>query len=665
MIRKVLCLLALCGAMMLQAEDFSKELAEVKTGQRTEAKASWWGFDKENATKCLQAAINSGVKKLVIDNTGSDWILDPVELVDNQEIVLAENVILTARKGGYKDIRDAMISGYARKNIIIRGEPGAMIRMHKADYQNEKEYKHSEWRHTIALWACEDVVIRDLNIKSSGGDGIYLGANWITNLHGKISTRKVDHRDGIGACVNVLIENVICDDHHRQGISVISAKNLIIRKCVLKNTKGTAPMAGIDFEPNRAKEVLENCIMEDCVVENNAGGGILVATEIDTPIDLKIRRCKIIGGSRGLSCTPPTDRGRTNPGKIEVTDCEIRDTENSGIVVGNHLATFYEIVIKDSTLINSGTMPGLTPISFTYLRPKAGMVGNVKFENVTVKAIPGRRLLAFKSWAPNTFLGKITGVITVDGKAMDVAEYIKEYGLDQPMNNKPGQVDFNTLKPVSSKTVEKARTLRLRQAFNLLIWADAGQEIKFKLEGRDTKRRMREIKLPLIAPDGKTTELGVMAPGETKEFSFTAETAGLYRLPMNIDLHMALFVPAPGVKWSVCGNSEKGYVNMFKPANKTRLYFAVPDGLREFKLEVTGYPGETVTAEILDAAGKVVDTRQDFDGPEVFELKRESTGAEIWSIRLSDAVEDVEVRLLTPLSPVFATHPDNLLRVAQ
>ncbi len=664
MFKTMLCVLALCSAMTLPAADFSRELAEVKSGQRTEAKASWWGFNPDNATECLQNAINSGVKKLIIDNTGSDWILDPIELVDNQEIVLAENVVLTARKGGYKAVRDSMISGYNRKNITIRGEAGAVIRMHKTDYQNKAEYKFSEWRHAIALWACENVVIRDLTIQSSGGDGIYLGANWFSALRGEITERKTaPPKDGIGACVNVLIENVVCDNHHRQGISVISAKNLVIRKCVLKNTHGTAPAAGIDFEPNRPQEVLENCVMEDCIVENNSGGGILVATEINTPIDLKIRRCKIIGGSRGLSCTPPSDRGRTNPGKVEISECEFLNNGSSGLLVGNHLAKFYELLVKDCTFTNSGTARGITPLSFTYSRPVGGMVGNVKFENITVKSIPGRRLMAFKNWAPNTYMGNVTGIITVDGKPVDIAEYIKEQGYDRPYHNKPGLVDFSQLKPVSAQPAENAAGLCLRQDFNLLIWADAGQEVKFKLEGRDTRRKMREIKLPLITPDGKTTELGVMAPGETKEFSFTAETTGLYRMPMNVSLHMSTFHPGPGFRWAVCGNSEKGYVNMFKPTNKARLYFAVPAGLQEFKLEVAGQISETVTAEILTPASKVMKVLKDFDGPHVFELKRQSTEAEIWSIRLSRAVEDVEVRLLEPLSPVFATHPDNLLRV--
>ena len=59
------------GGISATGADYSKELAEIKAGQRTEARASWWGFDKTNATQYLQAALDSGVKKLIIDQTAA------------------------------------------------------------------------------------------------------------------------------------------------------------------------------------------------------------------------------------------------------------------------------------------------------------------------------------------------------------------------------------------------------------------------------------------------------------------------------------------------------------------------------------------------------------------------------------------------------------------
>ena len=53
-------------------------------------KVSSFGFDKNNATKCVQAALDSEHRDLIIDNTGSDWIVDPLILRSNKNIVLDE-----------------------------------------------------------------------------------------------------------------------------------------------------------------------------------------------------------------------------------------------------------------------------------------------------------------------------------------------------------------------------------------------------------------------------------------------------------------------------------------------------------------------------------------------------------------------------------------------
>src|SRR5690606_12354958 len=97
------------------------------------------------------------------------------------------------------------------------------------DYDNPDLYTKAEWRHGIGLWDCADVVIRGLTVAETGGDGLYLGA-------GSNGTNK-----------NVLVENCNFDKNYRQGISVISAENLMIRNCKLNNTDGTNPKAGIDF----------------------------------------------------------------------------------------------------------------------------------------------------------------------------------------------------------------------------------------------------------------------------------------------------------------------------------------------------------------------------------------------------------------------------------
>ena len=233
-------------------------VAEVLAGRRAGARAEWWGFDPANATAALQAALTSGARRVTVGDCGSPWIVDPLVLRGGLEVVFEPGVVVEARRGGYKGKSDCLLSAETCTNLVLRG-PGATLRMWQEDYATTN-YAAAEWRHCIRLRACVDVRIEGLTLARSGGDGVYVGAGPAGE-----------------PCRDVAIRDVVCDGNHRQGISVISAEDLLIERTALINTRGTAPMAGIDFEPNRPCERLVNCTMRDCVMTNNAGGGLLFA----------------------------------------------------------------------------------------------------------------------------------------------------------------------------------------------------------------------------------------------------------------------------------------------------------------------------------------------------------------------------------------------------
>ncbi|RPJ08844.1 MAG: right-handed parallel beta-helix repeat-containing protein, partial [Spirochaetaceae bacterium] len=119
-----------------------------------------------------------------------------------------------------------------------------------------------------------------LRIESSGGDGIYLGRgkNRITNK-------------------DIILRDLIIFEHLRQGISVITAENLLVEKCVIRGTRGTAPEAGIDFEPNREDESIINCNVKNCIIAGNSGAGIqgyfVNMGSTSLPISIIIENCDI------------------------------------------------------------------------------------------------------------------------------------------------------------------------------------------------------------------------------------------------------------------------------------------------------------------------------------------------------------------------------------
>ncbi|OGV53637.1 MAG: hypothetical protein A2X49_06190 [Lentisphaerae bacterium GWF2_52_8] len=277
-------------------QENTEKLELVKAGKIAEARADWWGFNETDSTKSLQSAIDSGIKKLIVPNMGKPWIVNPIKLASNQEIVLEPGTIIEAIRGGFKGKNDCLFSARGGKNITISGKD-AILRMHKKDYQDKSQYEPAEWRMGIGLYSCENVKLSGLTIMSSGGDGIYIG----------------NCRKPLNYCKDIIIKDCVIDDNHRQGISVISVVNLLIENCVIKNTKGSAPQAGIDFEPNAKDERLFGITMKDCVFENNASAAVIICSHpgADTePISINLENCKAIGTgfSGGFGANPPVSK---------------------------------------------------------------------------------------------------------------------------------------------------------------------------------------------------------------------------------------------------------------------------------------------------------------------------------------------------------------------
>jgi hypothetical protein len=246
---------------------------------RNHVSAGSWEFDEQNATFAIQSAIDSGLSTVVIPFVGKPYYVDPIELTGNQTVMLEQGVVVTAREGSFRNTGDCLFSAENQKEIAIIGY-GATIEMRKNDYQ-KKPYKKGEWRHAISIRGCRDVSIEGLTIRSSGGDGIYIGRGKGENTY----------------CENVRITNVLLDDNYRQGISVISARNLLIENVQIYNTSGTPPRSGIDFEPNRRDEILENCIVRGCEIAGNRGPGILfVLRNLESeshPVSILVEDCSI------------------------------------------------------------------------------------------------------------------------------------------------------------------------------------------------------------------------------------------------------------------------------------------------------------------------------------------------------------------------------------
>ena len=84
--------------------------------------ASSFGWNPTNATKCLQAAFDSGAKKIVVDRQDSPWLVDMVFPRSNTEIVFADGVVVCARPGSMVRTVDNLFRCKGVTNLTLRGE---------------------------------------------------------------------------------------------------------------------------------------------------------------------------------------------------------------------------------------------------------------------------------------------------------------------------------------------------------------------------------------------------------------------------------------------------------------------------------------------------------------------------------------------------------------
>ncbi len=247
--------------------------------------AAWWGFDPADSTVFLQAALDSGAAVVLVPKMDGPWISRALAVRSRTTLILEEGVELLAKPGAFRPRSGAFLNINDVEDVIISGY-GAVIRMRKADY-TAPPYEKGEWRHTIQICGGTRVTVRGLTAETSGGDGVYLGRGGtsLTNT-------------------TIVLVDLVLRNHHRQGVSVITAVDLLIENTEMSGTSGTAPAAGIDFEPNHPDEPLRGCRLRHCLIRNNAGAGFQgyfrTQTQASQPFDITLEDSTVYGNLAGV-----------------------------------------------------------------------------------------------------------------------------------------------------------------------------------------------------------------------------------------------------------------------------------------------------------------------------------------------------------------------------
>ena len=647
--KKLIIFALLATAVFSKADNFKSSIEAVKSGKSQTAMAHWWGFNPEDSTKALQAAIDSGVAKVIVKKMSSPWIIRPIKLRSNQEIVFEKDVRVIAKKGAFKPIYDCLFKSVRGKNLTLRGENTKFI-MHKKDYHDRKRYKKSEWRHGISLLSCENVIIKGITIKDSGGDGIYVGAL----------------NSGQNYCKNIRIEDVVCDGNNRQGISVISAENLFIRNSKLINTAGTAPMAGIDFEPNRPNHRLVNCVVENCEISGNGSSGVTTYIKLDKtapPVSIMVKKCLINNNKNGITLAAPVGRHSVKApakGEIIFENCYVQQSKGSVLEFKNFRSDSFEAVFKNCNFKNTSHA---STVEFIATPGISRAMGNVTFKNCSITDKNKKPLIKYTSnYAPGTRLAQINGSITFNNEKIDSANYIKHKGWDKVSEHASVKLELAQLKLLkntksSSQSISKDNLL-FRSAVGYLFAAEKGQKVTFDLDYRMIRNKKRDMNVILESPAGIKKTFTSAQVNKINHYSFIAEETGVYKASCNprgntVNLNKS------NTPYSIA-LPESGFLNFFRP--KQAVYFDIPAGVSKIRVLVSGQGTRETVNVVIKVQNKPVAKGDKISSPHLFNVSikpglKRRTGI----IELNNAVEDVMIKILGPLQPIISVNEKDLV----
>jgi hypothetical protein len=634
-----------------------KAIEEVKQGKRKVAYASWWGFDPEDATEALQAAIDSGAPKVVVENMGRPWIVSrTINLRSNQEIVFEKGVIVEAKKGAFLGKGDCLFLAALQRNITIIGY-GAVLRMRKLDY-TQPPYEKAEWRHALSIRSCENVRVFGLTLASSGGDGIYLG----------VAKRGVPNS-------NIHIKDVVCVDNYRQGISVISAENVLMENVVMRDTSGTPPMAGIDFEPNDPTEVLSNIVMRNCVVQNNSGDGFAFylhnLNSASRPISIRLEGCRSIGNRRSVSISVGNSKEKTVNGVIEFVDCKFEGSEGAGIYIAQKppfgcKVRFVKCEISDAAL----KQVTQSPIMFASARGNFEPIGGVEFIDCVVRDKVERLPMAFFNPA-GVELTDVIGTLTLirDGRATKfelTRELLNEWFPQQAFKVFPKfevkGAKFVPLFPDAKFPQGVSSTARLRGVAEFLVWANAGEKVAFTLKVLPVgKVEVRPAKLAITTPSGKVIGMKDAIAERDNDYEFVADETGAFRI--TCDAGNAT-VTLSKCTHRFCLFAGEGTFHFLGTVGE--FFFLVPKGVREFGVKVMGGDGtELVKVTVRDGVGRVVAERDNIALGQFAITRENEESDEIFSVKFErpsiGVLEDFFVQL-QGIPPLLAPVREALLK---
>lgn len=176
-----------------------------------------------------------------------------------------------------------------------------------------------QWSAGISVLNSKNIKIINAKISDTFGDGIFIGSE-----DGKFSE-------------NVTVEGGWINKARRNGISVTSAKNVILKNILISNTYGHDPQCGIDIEPSWEKDILNSISLINIYTFHNQVAGISInlnefdrqkASDVKT-VDINIENHTDEGSRHGfLTSLNTKDQPFDTQGLIRIKNAEWKENQS-------------------------------------------------------------------------------------------------------------------------------------------------------------------------------------------------------------------------------------------------------------------------------------------------------------------------------------------------
>lgn len=209
-------------------------------------------------TDAFQAAIDAAGRQgggIVIVPPGR-YLLDPV-----RSVRLRSGVALQMDAGATLLAKP----NAAERSVLLLLQDVTDVRISGGRLVGERD-RHlgttGEWGHGIQLRGAQRVTLRDIHVSDFWGDGVSVAA---------INPTRANPDTAHSA--DVLLERVVSIGNRRQGLTIGRSRRVRVIDCEFAGTRGTAPEAGIDIEPDAGDDA-SDIEISGCRIHDNHGPGI-------------------------------------------------------------------------------------------------------------------------------------------------------------------------------------------------------------------------------------------------------------------------------------------------------------------------------------------------------------------------------------------------------